>query len=317
MKKFKTNYFKNFGVLSIAVLMIIFFALTSNVFLSIKNIGIIAQGRVVVGFFGMAAMLPLIVGEFDISLGNMIGFIIMFGAMVARAGASPLVIVLSMLGIALVSGIVNAVICVVLKVPSTVSTMGLGMVFYGLSLSINNCNAITGVVPHEIKTLVTTKILNFNASVWILLIFAFILYYILEHTPLGKQMYAVGLSERVSYLAAIRTKFIRFLSFVIASFLIGISAVILLGQSGNAYPSTGPDYLLPGLAVVFFSITTHITGRFNVPGLIASLLMLGIMFNGVSLLGAPFWTESLVNGLILITIVLTTNIISKRRALNS
>ena len=214
MKTLKKDFFTKYGVLSISILLFIFFSLASDVFLTWKNMGVIAVGQVIVGFFAMAALLPLIAGEFDISLGYMIGFTIMFGAMVARTGASAAVVMLSMLGIALLCGVFNGVVAVVLRVPSTISTLGIGMLFYGLTLSVNDGQAITGVVPEVMRTIVKTKFLGFNMSVWILIAFALLLYYLLEHTPFGKHIYEVGLSERVAYLAGVRTKFVRFMSFV-------------------------------------------------------------------------------------------------------
>jgi len=312
MKNSKTSFFTRYGVLLITICIAIAFSLSSKVFLNLQNINMLLVGQVIVGFFAFAALAPLAAGEFDISLGNLMGFVIMFGATVARAKASPLAVLLSMIGMGIAGGVFNGFIAVTLRVPSTISTLGTGMLFYGFSMGINDGMAITASVPAIITSIAKTRFLGFNISVWILAIFALLFYYLLEHTPFGKNLYVVGLSEKVAYLAGIRTKMVRFMTFVIAGFFVSVGSIILLGQSGNAYPTTGPSYLLPGLAVVFFSITTHIPGRFNVPGVMASLLMLGVTFNGISILGAPFWTEAVVNGLILLIVVLTTNIEARK-----
>ena len=85
-----------------------------------------------------------------------------------------------------------------------------------------------------------------------------------------------------------------------------MGALFLLGQAGSAAPNTGPSYQLSAYAVCFLSITTHKAGKFNIPGLMLSILMLAIGFNGLSLLGGPFWMESVFNGIILIVAILTT-----------
>lgn len=308
MKKDNQSIFSRFGILLIMVVLFIIFTLASPVFLNWKNLNMLAVGRVITGFFALAAMLPLVAGEFDISLGYMLGMGVMIGAKVGQYTQSPLIIILSVLAATMLAGAFNGFVTVYLRIPSVVSTLGTGTMFYAVSLSLNDSLAITGTVPLCMIDFIKTKILNFNIAIWIFAVFALILFYILECAPFGKQLYAVGMSEKVSYLSGVRTKFVRFMSFVLASFYIGIGATILMCQAGNAYPTTGPSYLMSGLAVVFLSTTVHVPGRFNVPGIVQSLFMLGVLFNGISLLNAPFWTESLVNGFILITVVVTTEV---------
>ena len=303
----KFHILKNYGVIGVSLLLMVLFSFLSEFFLSWRNINMLATGQVIVGFFALGAMIPLAVGEFDISLGYMLGLTIMFGARLAESGLPIGLAFAAMILFAVALGAVNGIINVVLNVPSTISTLGVGTIFYGISLSMNNGSAINGVVPDAVLSMFRVKFLNLNITVWIFFICAASLYYIMEHTPLGKHIYAVGLSERVAYLAGIKTKLVRFAAFVLASFYIGVGGLITLARTGNAYPDTGPSYLLPGLAVVFFSITTHTTGRYNVPGMVASLIMLGITFNGISIMGAPFWTEAVVNGVILIIVVMSIN----------
>jgi ribose transport system permease protein len=133
----------------------------------------------------------------------------------------------------------------------------------------------------------------------------------LEHTPLGKQIYAVGFSERVAHLAGVRTKLIKFLSFAMCGTIVGIAALFTLGQSGNAYVITGPGYLMPCLAVVFLSITTHRIGRYNIVGSFIALFTLGVAYNIAGLLGAPFWFENIANGVILVGVVLMNGVDSR------
>lgn len=281
------------------------FAVALPNFATVNNFNVLMVGRVSVGFFALAALVPQAVGEFDISLGYMLGACIMVGAKIGTAlQVSPWVVLVCVVLTGVVLGAFNGLLAVTLSIPSTISTLGSGMVFYALSLGVNNSKSINSALPKAIVNVFRSKLFGINMMVYILIIVGVLLFLLLEKTPFGRRLYAVGASQRVAYLAGIKVKAIRFSSYVIAGLIIGIGAALNLGQSGNAYPDTGPTYLMPGLATVFLSITMHKMGKYNVPGTLVSIVMLGILFNGLSMLGVPFWFESVANGLILLTVVL-------------
>jgi ribose transport system permease protein len=141
--------------------------------------------------------------------------------------------------------------------------------------------------------------------VWLTIIIALILLYLTEHTPLGRKLYATGGSERVAFLAGIRTGRLKILAFAISGLLVAIGAVFDLGQSGAANPGFGPDLLLPAYAAAFLGVTSYRPGYYNIPGTIIAILLLAVGFNGLNLLGAPFWVQPIFNGAVLIIAVVT------------
>ncbi len=307
MIKVIKNLAPKYGILLITALLFAFFSFSGSYFCTIQNISIFIVGQVIVGFFALALLVPLVAGEFDISVGYMMGFCVMIGGKIGSMGVPVGITIVVTIGAGAVMGVANGLLSVTFKIPSTISTLGSGFVMYGLALACSDSKSISGCIPNQIINIACMKFLGFNVSIWLLIIVALLLYYVLEHTPFGKQIYAVGLSKRVAYLAGIRINLVRFMSFVIAGSIIGIGAFVALAQSGNAYPDTGPSYLMPGLAIVFLSITTHKVGRYNVPGIMASLLLMGIVFNGISIMGAPFWLQGVANSIILLAVVMLNN----------
>ncbi|CAK7062268.1 MAG: Autoinducer 2 import system permease protein LsrD [Desulfovibrio sp.] len=305
--QYKTwNFFSRFGLLVIIAAFVAFFGLMSPSFLTAQNWSALIVGQVGVLCVALGALSPLIAGEFDFSLGYMLGFCAMVGAVVAQTGAPAPAVILAVIGSGLLMGFVNGALSIFLKMNSTVVTLGMGLVMYGLIMALSDGHTITGNIPEVLQFIAKEKFLNINISIWIIVACAFGLFYFLEHTPMGKQMYATGLAPRASYLSGIRTKGLKIMSFMLAGFFVSLGALMLLGQSGSAKPATGPSYLMPAYAAVFLSITTHKAGQFNVLGLLVSILMLAIGFNGLSLLGLPFWIEAVFNGIILIVVILTT-----------
>lgn len=296
------------GLAVITVVLAVIFAFAVPQFANLRNINVIGIGRVPVAMFAMASLIPLAVGEFDISLGYMIGFLLMLGGKMASIGGTALGVVVVIMLSSVVLGAFNGLITVVFKIPSTISTLATGMIMYGGSLGLNGGKSFTGVTPDLLMWISKIKIVKLNICIWVCLAAGISAWLILEHSPLGKYIYAIGHSERVVALAGIRTKIVCFVSFIIASVLIGLCAVVLMSQSKNVYPDTGQSYLLPGLAVTFLSTTVHTPGRYNIPGVLWSAVFLGMVFNVISILGAPFWAEAVINGIVLLGVVLVMNL---------
>jgi len=300
------NYrlFSDYILLWVFVALVLVGIVSKNVFLSASNINALITGRVSVGMIAVAMTICMAAGEMDISLGYMLGSCIMVAAWTGSKGAAPGVVLLVAFLAGIVYGSMNGFFAIVLKIPSTIVTLGSGMIFYAISMWTNNSKSITGILPKAVTTLFKTKVLNLLPSVWAMLLLFLFAYWMLEHTPFGKHIYAVGFSQRVAHLAGIRTKLVKFLSFTICGAIVGVAAMFTLGQSGNAYVITGPGYLMPCLAVVFLSITTHRVGRYNMVGSFIALFALGVAYNIAGLLGAPFWFENIANGIILVGVVL-------------
>lgn len=299
----KKQIIRENGMLFFTIVLFLLFSIFIPSFFSSMNMNVIAVGRVPVGMFAIAALIPLAVGEFDISLPNMIGLLMMIGGKAAVLGAGSLEVVVVVLTASIFLGAVNGLIAVYFRISSTISTLATGMIMYGASLGINGGKALTSVVPKILLWFGKIRIFHFNISIWIFLLAAVASYYILEQTPFGKYVYEIGYSEKVVSLAGVNTKLVRFLSFIFASTVIGLCAVILLTRSRNVYPDTNSAYLLAGLAITFLSMAMHTPGRFNIPGVVVGTMLLGFVFNALGILGAPFWAEAVINGGVLLIVV--------------
>lgn len=300
-----TNFFSRYGLICISVGFVIIFSILAPAFLNGQNWSAMLVGQVPVGIVALAGVIPLIAGEFDLSVAYLLGCCCMVGGWLTNLGASSEVIVICVFLSGALAGLINGLLSVKLRMNSTVVTLGMGLVYYGLNMLMSDGQTI--IVKIEALTyLAQTKFLGINLSVWLLVILAGILYYLFEHTPFGKKLYATGKSARVAHLSGIRTDRMKMAAFIMCGTMISIGALIMLGRSGSAIPATGPSYLLPAYAVVFLSITTHRPGEFNVPGLLLSLLMVGIGFSGLNIIGIPYWTQSIFNCIMLLAAILST-----------
>jgi ribose transport system permease protein len=310
--RFVTAVLKRYATVLLLILFIAAFSVASPQFLTAANWQNLLVVQAVVSCATFAAILPLVVGEFDLSLGNMIGFLTMLGAFMGGQGYDAASIIPVMLiGGALV-GLINGALTVYFKISSFIVTLGVGIVLSGFTMGLSGGQVLFDGIPQVMLSIGQGHILGLGTTVWLTGIIAVILLYLLEQTPFGRKLYAVGGSERVAFLAGIRTGLLKVAAFAIAGLLIGIGAIFALGQNGAANAGFGPELLLPAYAAVFLGVTTYRPGHYNIPGSLIAILLMAVGFNGLNLLGAPFWVQPIFNGTVLVVAVISARAESQR-----
>lgn len=298
------SWVSGYETVVLLALLVVVFTFASDRFLTASNLQNVALVQAVTATMTLAVLMPLIIGEFDLSVGYLIGFLAMLEAVVAQHTSNPVLVIGTGPVVGLLVGLVNGVLTVYFKISSFIATLGVGILLSGGAQGISNGKVIFENIPSALTSLASDDFLGLSLAVWLTLLLALILFYVLEHTPYGRYWYAIGGSERVAYLAGVRTNRMRMVSFAAAGLIVGIAANFALAQAGSANPGYGPDLLLPAYAAAFLGVATYRPGYYNVLGALIAIILLAIGFNGLSLLGVPFWVQPIFNGSVLIIAVL-------------
>jgi ribose transport system permease protein len=297
--------FGRFASVALLLALIVAFSILSPQFLTNRNWQNLLVVQSVVTCMCFAATMPLIVGEFDLSLGSMIGLLAMLGAYLGGEGFTAATIIPAMLMGGVLVGVINGLLTVKLHISSFIATLGTGILLSGVTLGISNGQVLFSGIPKLITAIGQGHWFGLGVSVWLTLVLALIMFFVLEHTPFGRRLYAIGGSERVAFLAGVPTGKMKITAFAVAGLLVGVGAIFALGQTGAGNPSFGPELLLPAYAAAFLSVTTYRPGYYNVPGIVVAIILLAVGFNGLNLLGAPFWAQPIFNGAVLLVAVVT------------
>jgi ribose transport system permease protein len=201
---------------------------------------------------------------------------------------------------ALAIGICNGFIVVVMKVDSFIGTLASGSLLTALTLVISGNTPLTEGIDENFTTVAQTKIGQFTLPVFYTLVVAVVIWYFLEHRAIGRMTHASGLAPEPARLAGVRVDAIRFGSLVFSAFLAGIGGILLTATVGGGSPSVGPGYLIPAFAAAFLGATQLKGGLFNAWGTVLALILLGTVYNGLTLAGVPVWTPFVVQGVVLI-----------------
>jgi ribose transport system permease protein len=309
------HFGSRYAVIGVWALLIAIYAVAKpGIFLTASSFESIFNGQYALVFMAMALLCTIIVGEFvDLSVPSVFGFaatILPVLVVNHHWGIWPAAIV-AVLG-ALACGAVNGLLVVVAGVNTIVVTLGMGTLLTGIALWMSNLNTI--VLPNgagfaKIAILpVGGLYVSFFYGAALALAFA----YVLGFTPLGRHMRFVGASREVSRLSGVRVNRIRFGSFVAASALSGIGAVVTVAALGSYNATTSDSYLLPLFASVFLGTAVIQPGRFNPIGAWIGIYFLTTGITGLEDLGLQTWVSDVFYGGVLVVAVTIATLLHRR-----
>jgi ribose transport system permease protein len=267
-------------------------------------------------FIAFAAMLVLVVGEFDLSIGATLGmaqYIVL--KLITHYGLSWPAAVVATLAVGLAIGGANALAVVGLGINSFIATIGVATILGGLVDWISSGDEpIYGGAPHGLTTLAQTKHLVV-LPVYYALVAAIVLWVLLEFTVIGRQMRATGANRDAARLSGIHTGRARVTAFLLAGLLSAVGGILITAQVGAADATSGPSYLLPAYAAAFLGATAIRPGFFNVWGTTIAIFLVAVGITGLQLQGAESWVTPVFNGSVLLLAVTVSNYAATQRIL--
>jgi ribose transport system permease protein len=261
-----------------------------------------AQQAIIV-MVALAAMMPLIVGEFDLSVGANAGFAAILAVGLSdKQGLNPWLAVLIAVVVSTLIGVVNGLIVTRLKVNSFVATLGMATAIGGIGELYTNEQDLQSA-PFGLLQIGRTELLGLPMTVVVAVIVAVILAVALQYLAIGRQFLAVGANRRAAELTGIRPARRIVLAFALSGVIVGIGGALYGANLGAAGIATGPTLLLPAFAGAFLGSTTITPGRFNVPGTLVAVLLLAFTVSGLEQVGVQPWIESVIQGVALVAAV--------------
>lgn len=298
MRKFLANYTLLFILI---VLYAVFSIVMPSTFGSFDNLLVVVTSKVVLLLVALGMLLPMIVGEFDLSAPSILGLSqIIVAGFTIRLGLPFVVAALIALVVSLLIGFINAAIITRFQINSIMTGLGMAAIIYAIVYGYTNGGPIIGDVPTDLVQFARGDFFGIRYAVLYMIALYVLLWYILEHTPAGRYLYAIGGSKDAARLSGINVRRYMTYSFMGSALIAGFGGVILAGQLGVGQPNQGPQLLMPALTGVFLGAAGIKAGIPNVRGLFIAVMLLALGVNGLILAGVPFWVESLYNGLALI-----------------
>jgi ribose transport system permease protein len=245
----------------------------------------------------------LVSGELDLSVGAVMALSgIASGAMLIHQQPLGLAIVVGLVSGALM-GLFNALLIVVIGVNPLIATIGAQFAFRGLAF------ITTGGLPlnifgfKEFGAIGNGTVLGLNFNVILFALVLLVVGFVLSMTQLGSHMYAIGGSRVAARLAGVPVNRVRITVYVLSSLSAAIAGIVLASANGSASPLTGEGIELTVISAVILGGTALTGGRGNVQGTLLGVLFLGLIANGMNLVGLPAYWQILIQGLALLVAI--------------
>lgn len=296
-----------------AVTILVFGAVEPQTFLSVGNAASVLGTNTVLLLVTAAVLLPLILSEFDLSLGSIAGLSGMVLAILNVQGHMP-VLPAALIAVAVAGGVgaINAALIVRFDNNSFIVTLATGTAVTGIVYGISGSQTVSGTSPALSAWVFSNTFLGIPLEFYYGIALMLVGWYVIEMTPLGQRMTFIGQSHSVANLSGIRVSRVRVYTFIAAGLVAGLAGVVAVGTAGSADPTTGPGLVLPAFAAAFLGSTAVRPGRPNMLGAIIAVYFLAVGIDGLQLLGVQNYVHGIFYGVALIVAVTASQLLKKR-----
>ncbi len=290
------------------VLLCVVFALSSNVFLSLRNALNVVDQVTTLGILALGMTGVIIIGGIDLSVGSILALSIMVLGWLPQDYGIPF-----WLGLVLcvvvggVCGLVNGLLVTRARLPAFIATLTMMSVARGLANITTDGQQIVGY-PDWFTSLATVRHLGvLSATVGLFVLLALAGWVFLRYRATGRSLYAIGGSAEVARLAGIKVRKLTVSVYVTSGLLAGVAAAVMAARLDSSQPSAGLGYELDAIAAVVIGGASLSGGIGSIAGTVVGVFIIGVLHNGLNLLGiSPFIQQVVIGCVIAVAVTLDT-----------
>ena len=301
-------------------LLAVTFSLLSPEFLTSGNLSILVKHVAINAILAIGMTFVILSGGIDLSVGSIAGLCgVVAGGLLSRGlelqtfGVAVYFHTWFVVAIALATGMavgaLNGWLVARLGVAPFIATLGSLYVARGAALlttggaTFPNLAGSAALGNTGFTLLGTAGVLGLPAVVWVMALLAAAAMFLAAYTPFGRQVYAVGGNERAALLAGVRVGRVKLFVYVISGFCSALVGVIIAAQLGAAHPATGQTFELNAIAAVVLGGTSLMGGRGTIAGTLIGAFVIGVLADGLVLLGVSEFWQMVVKGLVIVLAV--------------
>ncbi|RBY76029.1 ABC transporter permease [Geodermatophilus sp. TF02-6] len=299
-------------VLALIALIILFGALRPEAFLSFGNVRNILAQIAILAIIAAAQTVVMVVGDFDLSVGVTATLAGATAAALMGDGTSIPLAILAGLVVGTLVGVVNGVLVAYMNLSAFVATLATLTSVGGLAFIVTGGTTLYGM-PESFFSIGQSRPFGIPLPIFFAVIVAVAVWVVLRFTTLGRRWYAVGGSAEVARLSGVNVRLARFLAFTVAGFLSAIGGIILVSRLGSASATSANNYMLLAVAAVFLGMTILRSGAANVGGTLVGVGIIGVMSNGLNIVGVSTYFQQVLTGIIIIAAVTLSALKSRDR----
>jgi ribose transport system permease protein len=294
-----------FWITIVVILISLVMSFISDVFISERNLFNVTRNFAFIGILALGITPVIITAGIDLSVGSIMGLSGMVLGITMTNGAPMWLGILAGLGTALLVGLVNGTLIAYLKLSPFVVTLGMLSIARSLALVISDGKLISKFGPDNdaFLQLGGGRIGFIPNPIIVTVLLALILWFLLQATPWGRYVYAIGGNEEAARLTGVPVNLIKVSTYVLSAFCAGIAAVMLVGWLGSANNSVGTGYELNAIAATVIGGTNLMGGVGTSFGALIGSVLIEVIRNSLLLGGVnPFWQGTFVGTALILAV---------------
>lgn len=294
----------DYSIYVVLVSLVIFFSLTSSVFLSPANIGNFFSQIPAVGILTLALTMVLITGCVDLSIASNLAFSGTLAVMMASNGMPAIVVMLATLTIGAFWGFINGFFITKFNLAPFILTLGTSYIIRGLILFFTNGVNVAGS-PDWFFRISNTRFMGgiFSSNTVIFVILIFVFSFIMKKTRFGRYCYAVGTNKEAARLSGIKTDWHIIKVYMLAGLMAALAGILVMSNLNVGAPSEGVGMDLIALAAAIIGGSKFGGGIGTMGGAVAGVFTIQIFSNGLAILGVNTFMQGVVTGIIIVAAV--------------
>jgi putative xylitol transport system permease protein len=306
------DWVAKYGILLALILICVGLAIGNEYFLSTRNILNVLRQTSINGILAIGMTFVILTRGIDLSVGSVVAFAGVVSASLATTsstamvagGPYPALLALAAgLAVGMASGAINGVIVSRFAVPAFVATLGMLSAARGLTLLYAGGRPVPALTP-EYRFIGTGDLFGIPMPVVIFALVFLLAWWVLGATRFGRNVYAVGGNPHAATVAGINVRRTRLMVYVISGGLAGLAGMILAARTGSALTQAGIAYELDAIAAVVIGGTSLAGGVGRVTGTLIGALLIGVVNNGLDLMGVESYYQQVIKGVLIVAAVM-------------
>lgn len=304
---------RDYALWAVLLLLLVIFTFANPNFLTTDNLLNIVRQVSLIGIAAVGMTFVMIAGGIDLSIGALLGLTSVLAAFAMVDLAWPIYAAIALaLAVALASGWSIGMIVTRVGVPGLIVTLAYYTALRGVAFTITQGQTISGL-PESFAYLGQGYFLGVPVPVWFMATAFVTGHLVLTRTKFGMQCYAVGGSKEAARLSGINVRRIELSVYVISGVLTGVAAMIMLSRLNSANANLGTGFELDVITAVILGGVSFAGGQGRIRGALVGVLILGVLSNGLILIGVSPYLQAIVKGGVLLVAVSLDMIIRRGR----
>lgn len=306
---------REFGIVAVILIIMLAIGLRNPTFFTMENWKDILMPTSILIIVAIGQMMTMITGGIDLSVGSIVAFSGMSIGLIMIKYPSLHVIILILIGtaIGLMAGFINGIIIGKGRVPPLITTLATLAIYRGLVVVVSKSQwVVYGDITPGFKLIARGNILGINNLIIAAAVLSIIFYYFLGHTKKGREIYAYGGNKEAANFVGINSERINYLVYSLSGALAGFGGVLWVSRVLVAQSTSAKGFEFLTITACVVGGVSIFGGIGTVIGVILGALLLGIILNGLELIGvSDFWKMS-IQGLVILLAVIIDTVLSRR-----